>query len=67
MHIASGLTFVRRNPAQSDVATGRTRRLAWVWTPERATTIRIRLRKMLPGVILLTVLVALGALFPFLF
>jgi hypothetical protein len=67
MHIASGLTFVRRNPAQSDVATSGSARLAWRWTPERSSTIRIRLRKMLPGVILLTVLVALGALFPFLF
>ena len=67
MHIASGLTFVRRDPAQSDVATGRTRRLAWVWTPERATTIRARLRKLLPGVILISMLVVLGAVFPILF
>jgi hypothetical protein len=70
MHIASGLALVRRDPAQSDIGTARTRRLGWPgWsrTPEQADATRARLRKMLPGAILLAVLVVLGALFPILF
>jgi hypothetical protein len=67
MHIASGLALVRREPSQSDIATGRTRRLAWLRTPGWIAATRARLRKLLPGVILLTVLVVLGALFPILF
>ena len=67
MHIASGLTLVRRDPAQSDIATGRPAGRAWSRTPEQVDAIRGRLRKMLPGATLLTVLVVLGALFPILF
>jgi hypothetical protein len=70
MHIASGLALVRRDPAQSDIATARSGRLGGLvrWpTPERAGAIRTRLRKILPGAILLTVLAALGAMFPILF
>ena len=67
MHIASGLTLVRREPAQSDIATRRTAQAAWLRTPDQVDAIRVRLRKMLPGAILLTVLVVLGALFPVLF
>jgi hypothetical protein len=70
MHIASGLALVRRDPAQSDIATARTRRMGWLgWPlkPEQADATRVRLRKMLPGAILLAVLVVLGALFPILF
>jgi hypothetical protein len=70
MHIASGLALVRRDPARSDIRTTRARRmpsLVWLRTPEQADATRARLRKMLPGAILLTVLAALGALFPILF
>jgi hypothetical protein len=70
MHIASGLALVRRDPAQSDAATARTRRMGWpgwLLTPDQADATRARLRKLLPGTILLTVLVLLGALFPILF
>jgi hypothetical protein len=80
MHIASGSALVRRNPAQSDVATsdlatsglatGHTEPahgLAWRWTPDRVDATRARLLKILPGAFLLTVLVLLGALFPILF
>jgi hypothetical protein len=70
MHIASGLALVKRDPSQSDMAAVRTRRVAgprWLPTPEQGDAIRARLRKMLPGAILLTVLVVLGALFPILF
>lgn len=69
MHIASGLTLVRRDPAQSnghgpeDRPRGRT----WLPEPEQADALRTRLRKLLPGVILLTLLAALGALFPIVF
>jgi hypothetical protein len=64
MHIASGLALVRRDPAQSDKAT---KRVAGLLTPERASATRARLRKILPGAILLAVLAMLGALFPILF
>jgi hypothetical protein len=70
MHIASGLALVRRDPAQSDKATARTRRvirLGWLRTPEQHGAMRSRLRKILPGAILLTILVVLGAMFPILF
>lgn len=77
MHIASGLTLVRRNPAQSEIATtpqlevtARNRRPGWSadwWTPEQIAAARAKLRRILPGAILLTTLVALGALFPILF
>jgi hypothetical protein len=67
MHIASGLTLVRRNPAQSDIAAPRKRGLAWLRTPEQVGAIRAKLRRILPGVILLTALVVLGAWFPMLF
>jgi hypothetical protein len=70
MHIASGLALVRRDPDQSDIAAGHPRRmggLAWRWTPDHGGATRGRLRKMLPGAILLTVLVVLGAMFPILF
>jgi ATP-dependent exoDNAse (exonuclease V) beta subunit len=68
MHIASGLALVKRDPAQSDIGTAHTRRMARVrWSPEQADALRARLRKMLPGAILLTALVLLGALFPILF
>jgi hypothetical protein len=70
MHIASGLALVRREPAQSDLANGHPTPapgLAWRWKPDRLGTTHGRLRKMLPGVILLTVLAALGAMFPILF
>jgi hypothetical protein len=67
MHIASGLTFVRRHPAQSDSVGQRVGGLAWLRTPEQIDAIRAWLRKMLPGAILLTVLVVLGALFPIVF
>ena len=60
MHIASGFALVRREPAQSDVASGLT-------SPERLNATRTWLRKILPGAILLTVLAALGALFPIVF
>jgi hypothetical protein len=64
MHIASGLTLVRRDPAQSD---GRTPRRAWLRILDQAGTTYARVRKMLPGAILLSVLAALGAMFPILF
>jgi len=67
MHIASGLTFVRRHPAQSDSVGQRVGGLAWLRTPEQIDAIRAWLRKMLPGAILLTMLVVLGALFPIVF
>jgi hypothetical protein len=67
MHIASGLTFVRRHPAQSDSVGQRVGGLAWLRTPEQIDAIRAWLRKKLPGAILLTVLVVLGALFPIVF
>jgi hypothetical protein len=67
MHIASGLTLVRRDPAQSDVPTRRSVRLVWSGTPEQADAFYARLRKILPGAIMLAVLVGLGALFPILF
>jgi hypothetical protein len=76
MHIASGLALVRRNPAQSDAAAGQPNTgaatgtaigLAWRWTPAQVGATRARLRKMLPGAILLMALVLLGALFPVLF
>ncbi len=63
MHIASGLAFVRRETAQSDVVT----EARWSRTPEQRNVTRAWLRKILPGTILLTVLVLLGALFPILF
>ena len=70
MHIASGLALVKRDPAQSDRAAARTRRVAGIGrllTSDQADATRGRLRKILPGAILLTVLVMLGALFPILF
>jgi hypothetical protein len=66
MHIANALTLVRRAPAQSEApaaapfrAAGPTRtasRANGIWT-----------RKALPGGILLTVLILLGALLPMVF
>jgi hypothetical protein len=70
MHIASGLALVKRNPAQSDIPiarAGRAPRFARFRTPEQTGAIRAWLRKILPGAILLTVLVLLGALFPTLY
>ena len=70
MHIASGPALVRRNPAQSDIANGHPEPapgLTWRWTPDRVDATRARLRKILPGAVLLTVLVLVGALFPILF
>ena len=72
MHIASGLPLVKRNSAQSGIADANAHpepppALAWRWTPGRIDATRARLRKMLPGAILLTALVLLGALFPIVF
>jgi hypothetical protein len=67
MHIASGLALVRRDPAQSDIATGRVAGSGRLLTPEQADATGSRLRKMLPGAVLLAVLVLLGALFPIVF
>jgi hypothetical protein len=70
MHIASGLTLVRRNPAQSEIANPPILRpgwLAWPRTPERAVAARAKLARILPGAVLLTALALLGALFPILF
>jgi hypothetical protein len=67
MHIASGLALVRRDPAQSDRTTGGAARRAWFRTPGQIGASRARLRKMLPGAILLIVLALLGALFPIVF
>ena len=68
MHIASGLTLVRRNPAQSEISVGQ-RVAGWpgCGRRSRSTQSRAKLRKILPGAILLTVLVVLGALFPIVF
>jgi hypothetical protein len=66
MHIASGLALVRRDRVQSDIATARSGRLTWLGAPKQFGATRARLRKMLPGAILLTALVLLGALFPIL-
>jgi hypothetical protein len=67
MHIASGLTFVRRDPAQSDVASGHRSRRAWFRRSEQAAGNRYKLGKILPGAIFLAALAALGAMFPILF
>jgi hypothetical protein len=69
MHIASGLALVRRDPAQSDVGARAWRlpRLEWVRTVGETEAVRPRVRKILPGAILLMVLVVLGALFPIVF
>lgn len=62
MHIASALTLVRRAPAQSEApfqtpeATRTVARTTGLWT-----------RKALPGGILLTILILLGALLPVVF
>lgn len=70
MHITRGLALVRREPVQSDIPAPR------VWaTPdfagfrawEQADATRVRVRKLLPGAILLTVLALIGALFPIVF
>ncbi|MGD0429968.1 MAG: hypothetical protein ABSA58_02645 [Acetobacteraceae bacterium] len=66
MHIASALTLVRRAPAQSEApgaAPFQTRE------PTRTVvqTTGIWTRKALPGGILLTVLILLGALLPMVF
>lgn len=66
MHIASGRTLVRRDPAGSDLqsAHGST---AWWGSPERTAAICARVRKLAPGAVVLMVLAVLGALFPMLF
>jgi hypothetical protein len=58
MHISSALTLVRRAPAQSDTQ-GPAR--------DNAGPTGGRMRKAVPGLILLTILALLGALFPMIF
>jgi hypothetical protein len=68
MHFASTMT-VRREQGSMDVAARRPHpapRLARTKAPAVGAQ-AARWRKMLPGAILLTALVALGGLFPFLF
>jgi hypothetical protein len=69
MRIASVLTVVRRESVQSDLsaARGRLVRDTAPFQPLNPDADRGRLRKLLPGVILLTVLALLGALFPVVF
>jgi hypothetical protein len=68
MHIASALV-VRRDRESINIAPRRARwshPLAWFAIPgERATA--VKWRKLLPGAVLLTALIAAGGLFPFLF
>jgi hypothetical protein len=66
MHIGSGLAL-RRDPAQSDVATTRASGLTWLRASVQVAATRARLRKILPGAILLAVLAVLGAMFPIVF
>jgi hypothetical protein len=63
MHIASALTVVRRVPVQSDIPVARGHRVPG----QDRETAAAGWRKIMPGAILLTVLVLLGGLFPFLF
>lgn len=66
MHIASGLAVLRRAPSQSDVAVGRSGQRPSL---TRLDGVRLtgRRRRWLPGAILLTLLVAIGAAFPLVF
>lgn len=70
MHIASGLTLVRRNPAQTDIAAARPRRMVWLGrlsAPDRIEATRAKVWKILPGAMVVAGLVLLGALFPLVF
>jgi len=70
MHVASGLILVGRESVQSDVAAPRGRRApgpAPFQSQQHADPTRARLRKILPGAILLTVLALIGGLVPLIF
>jgi len=66
MHISSALTLVRRAPVQSEVAMPRGQAVHGR-LPVQAQPSGHWLKRALPGLILLTVLVLLGALFPVIF
>jgi hypothetical protein len=66
MHIASALTLVRRAPAQSEAPGAAPFQTAEL-TRTVARTTGIWTRKALPGGILLTILILLGALLPVVF